>query len=36
MKANFLVVGLNLNTTVQEKTSETRMFHGCCFKNKEH
>jgi len=28
MKANFLVVGLNLNTIVQEKTSKTSTFHG--------
>jgi len=28
MKANFLVVGLNLNTIVQEKTPETCTFHG--------
>jgi len=36
MKANFLVVSLNLNTVVQEKTPETSTFHGWCFKNKEH
>jgi len=36
MKANFLFVGLNLNTNVQEKTPETCTFHGWCFKNKEH
>jgi len=28
MKANFLFVGLNLNTVVQEKTPETCTFHG--------
>jgi len=28
MKANFLFVGLNLNTVVQEKTPETSTFHG--------
>jgi len=35
MKADFLFVGLNLNTYVQEKTPETCTFHGWCFK-KEH
>jgi len=28
MNADFLLVGLNLNTIVQEKTPETRTFHG--------
>jgi len=28
MKADFLFVGLNLNTLVQEKTPETGTFHG--------
>jgi len=32
MKADFWFVGLNLNTTVQEKTPETYTFHGWCFK----
>jgi len=37
MKANFLFVGLNLNTIVEEKTRETCTFHGWCFnKNNEH
>ena len=36
MKANFLFVGLNLNTIVQEKTAETFTFHRWCFENKEH
>jgi len=36
MKANFLFVGLNLNTDVQEKTPVTCTFHGWWFKNKEH
>jgi len=36
MKANFLFVGLNLNTNVQEKTPETCTFNGWWFKNKEH
>jgi len=36
MKALFLFVDLNLNTIVQEKTSETCTFHERCFKNKEH
>jgi len=36
MKANFLFVGLNANTNVQEKTLEIRKFHGWWFKNKEH
>ena len=36
MKADFLFVGLNLNTYVQEKTPEAYMLHGWCFKNKEH
>jgi len=36
MKADFLFVGLNLNTIVQEKTLETCTFHGWCFKNKDH
>jgi len=31
MKADFLFVGLNLNTNVQEKTPETSTFHGWCF-----
>jgi len=33
MKAEFLFVGVNLNTYVQEKTQETCTFHGW---NKEH
>ena len=36
MKSNFLFVGLNLNTIVQEKKPEACTFHGWCFKNKEH
>jgi len=28
MKADFLFVGLNLNTYVQQKTPETCTFHG--------
>ena len=36
MKADFLFVGLNLNTIVQEKTPERCALHGWCFKNKEH
>jgi len=36
MKADFLFVGLNLNTIVQEKTPETFTFHGGCYKSKEH
>jgi len=36
MKADFLFVGLKLNTIVQEKTPETCTFYGWCFKNKEH
>jgi len=28
MKGNFLLVGLNMNTIVQEKTPETCAFHG--------
>jgi len=36
MNADFLLVGLNLNTIVQEKTPETRTFHWWWFKNKEH
>jgi len=36
MKGDFLFVGLNLNTIVQQKKPETCTFHGRCFKNKEH
>jgi len=36
MKTDFLFVGLNLNTIVQEKTPKPCTFHGCCFKNKKH
>jgi len=36
MRADFLFVGLNLNTIVQEKTPEISTFHVWCFKNKEH
>jgi len=36
MRADFLFVGLNLNTNVQEKTPETCMFQGWCFENKDH
>jgi len=36
MKADFLYVGLNLDTIVQEKTSETCTFNGWCFINKKH
>ena len=36
MKADFLFVGLNLNTIVQEKMPETCTFHGWCLKTKEH
>jgi len=35
MKADFLFVGLNLNTVVQEKMEETCTFHRWCFKSKE-
>jgi len=36
MQGNFLFVGLNPNTNVQEKTPEICTFHGWCFKNKKH
>jgi len=36
MNTNFLFVGLNLNTIVQEKTPKTCTFHGWCFENKKH
>jgi len=34
MKEVFLFFDLNLNTIVQEKTLETCMFHGWCFKTR--
>jgi len=36
MKADFLFIGLNLNTIVQKKTPETCTFTVCCFKNKKY